>query len=78
MSEEIAKRVADSIDASKKKFDEIKTKAQFDLMSLSHSEYEVLYKGFVLRVTRYENLMIEGIKKRHPHLDPHAEMVVVR
>lgn len=63
MSEEIAKRVADSIDASKKKFDEIKTKAQFDLMSLSHSEYEVLYKGFVLRVTRYENLMIEGIKK---------------
>jgi len=63
MSEEIAKRVADSIDASKKQFEDVKVKAQFSLLSLSHSEYEVLYKGFVLRVTRYENLMVEGIKK---------------
>jgi SPP1 gp7 family putative phage head morphogenesis protein len=63
MSEEIAKRVADSIDASKKLFEEVKQKARKDLSNLSHAEYDVLYKGFVLRVTRYENLMIEGIKK---------------
>jgi len=63
MSEEIAKRVADSIDASKKQFEEVKTKARRDLSGLSNSEYEVLYKGFVLRVTRYENLQHEAIKK---------------
>jgi len=63
MAEEIAKRVADSIETSKKQFEEVKRKARNDLSNLSHAEYEVLYKGFVLRVTLYENLMFEGIKK---------------
>lgn len=65
MSEEIAKRVADSIEASKRQFDEVKTKAQLDLMSLSHTEYGVLYKAFLTRVTKYENLMTEAIKEFH-------------
>ena len=63
MAEEIAKRVADSIEASKKQFEEVKRKARKDLSNLSHAEYEVLYKGFVLRVTCYENLMLAGVKK---------------
>ena len=65
MSEEIAKRVADSIEASKKQFEEVKMKAQADLMSLSHTEYGVLYKAFLVRVTKYEDLMTETIRKFH-------------
>ncbi|QQR82458.1 phage portal protein [Candidatus Campbellbacteria bacterium] len=63
MAEEIAKRITENIESSKKQFEEVKTKARRDLSDLSNSEYEVLYKGFVLRVTRYENLQHEAIKK---------------
>lgn len=63
MAEEIAKRITENIESSKKQFEETKTKARRDLSDLSNAEYEVLYKGFVLRVTKYENLQHEAIKK---------------
>lgn len=63
MAEEIAKKITESIESSRVQIEEVKTKARRDLSDLSHTEYEVLYKGFVLRVTRYENLQHEAIKK---------------
>lgn len=62
MAEGIARRVAETIEINRKRFEEIKKKAKENPSALSNDDYEILYKGFVLRVTPYEKLMIEKIR----------------
>ena len=62
ISEEIAKRLTDSLDTQNKKLEEMKTKKLKDITELSHEEYAVFYKAFAIRVGPYEKLQADRVR----------------
>lgn len=63
IAEEIAKRLTESIETENKKIEEARSKGMKGVSSLSHEDYATFYKAFALRVTPYEKLQIEKIRK---------------
>jgi HK97 family phage portal protein len=64
IAEEIAKRLTESIETENKKMDEVKSKGLAKgIAHLSHEDYGMFYKAFALRVTPYEKLQTERVRK---------------
>lgn len=62
IAKEIAERITKGLEDSAKKLSEVKEKAHKNLTTLSDEDYEVLYKGFVVRVTPYETRLQEAVR----------------
>lgn len=73
MSEEITDRAMKGIEEAFKDLGKIKRKALQDITSLTDDDYEVIYKAFFGRVTPYEKLVAESVRKFNKQ---QAEVVV--
>ena len=63
IAEEIAKRLTETIETENKKMEEVKFKMTKGISNLSHEDYAMFYKAFATRVTPYEKLQAERVKK---------------
>jgi len=63
IAEEIAKRLTDSLEKQNKAVTELKETKCKDIKQLSDVDYEPIYKAFATRISPYEKLQFEVIKK---------------
>lgn len=63
ISEEIAKRLTESLEKQDKKVKELKETKCKGINALSDEDYGVVYKAFETRISPYEKLLHEGIRK---------------
>lgn len=63
VTKSIAEKAASAISDVFKEISEIKSKGQKDLMNLSDDEYEKIYKGFAIRVTKFERMQMDAVQK---------------
>lgn len=63
ISEEISKGAVEALKEFSAKAKEITAKAQKDISSLSDDDYKILHKSFISRLTPYEKLQTENVRK---------------
>lgn len=63
ISKTIAEKIAKELEATNKKIKEVKEQKTKNITNLTDEEYEVLWKGFVARVTPFEKAQAEAVKR---------------